>query len=314
MSDWQQPPNNPWDPAAGGQQQPGWGIPPHYPGYAPYDPTDPLVSRDYSGWWQRVFAILRAGWRPLLVLQLIVAAVYFVVQLPGHLMLNDASRAVSAESTDIPWGEFAAAAGVLMVGALLLIGLSALMTVASVRTVLLVATGRQVRVGEQLRASLRRLLPMIGWETLAAVIAIFALLACFLPVLYALAVFLILPAVVVFERGGAIGRCFELFHNDLGAAVARAATVGGLAVGASIVVAVLDFALTFAIDGVPGSDSTLGSGQSVPATVVSLGLNSLLTAAIGLLWAPFLVVTYADLRARREPVTTAQLAQQLDAT
>jgi hypothetical protein len=350
MSDWSQPqdphgtpdpygPGQPAQPAYGGGQpgapygpgwpaQPGYGAappqwPPAYgapppgwpPGYGRFDPADPLISADYAGWWQRSTAIIKAGWRPLLVLQLIGVGIAFVLQAPAQIFqdLRVADLQLSGARPDAGW--LAGVFGPVLVAALLAGLVSILVNLASVRMVVAVATGGVPSSGHALRGAVRRLLPMVGWSLVAALIGLVAVLACFLPVFYVAAVFVVLPAVVVFERGGAIARCFRLFHVDLGASVARVATVAGIAVGAVVVGFVVQVLIQVAFTGgaladpgvTPGTASTIASGM------LGLLLQSALTAGLGVVLTPLIVAAYADLRARHEPLTTGTLVQELDA-
>src|SRR5690349_19301995 len=38
-----------------------------------FDPADPLISNDYNGWWRRSFGLVKAAWRPMAIIQAIIA-------------------------------------------------------------------------------------------------------------------------------------------------------------------------------------------------------------------------------------------------
>ena len=147
---------------------------------------------------------------------------------------------------------------------------------------------------------MQRLPAMIGWSVPALLLAVAAFVLCFLPLLYVGAVLLVLPVVVLVERGNAISRCFRLFHADLGAAVSRVATIAGLTVAGVVVVNLITTIILVA------SGSSL-EDRPAPATVAEVVLQGVCTVAIGLVTTPMLVTAYADMRARREPFTSADL-------
>jgi len=298
---------------------PPWTGHPYYPGFAmPYgdprfNPADPLVSGDYAGWWRRGFAVVRRGWRVLALVQVCIAIPALALLIPVQLYADLASRDLAANSAQgdlAGFDKFLAAAGVSML-ALVVVGLiSSIGTLTSARLVVSVAIGGEAHVGRAVRSVLPRVPALIGWSLLAGLICVGALLACFLPVLYVGAVFVLLVPVVLFERGGGISRCFSLFHTDLGAAVARTATIFGLGVGISIFFGTLSTVVTAVVRGTafpdPMAVASTGAvvADSVAATVLSV-LGSLIS---GVVLTPLIVATYADLRARREPFTTAYLA------
>src|SRR3954464_15775516 len=63
-----------------------------YPQPVGFDPADPLVSNDFNGWWRRSFHLVRAAWRPMAVIQAIVAVPILVLLLPAMLTFQDKQR------------------------------------------------------------------------------------------------------------------------------------------------------------------------------------------------------------------------------
>jgi hypothetical protein len=181
-----------------------------------------------------------------------------------------------------------------------------MVTLATVHVGVSIAMGVPVSIGNALGLAGRRVFPLLGWQLLAVPIYIAGLCLCFLPVLYVGAVFAVLPVVVAVERTGAIGRCFSLFHRDLGTSVGRIATVFGLTIAASIagggIGSILDSAARAASPGQTGI---------ITGSVFSTLLSAVIGAALAILTAPLTLVAYADMRARVEPVTSAVIAQQL---
>jgi len=298
---------------------PPWTGLPYYPGFAmPYgdprfDPADPLVSGDYAGWWRRSFAVVRRGWRALALVQICIAFPALALLIPAQIYIDMASRDLTASSArgDLEgFDKFLAAAGVSVLAFVVVSLISSVGALTSARLVVTVATGGEARAGRALRSILPRVPALIGWSLLASLICVAAVLACFLPVLYVGAVFVLLVPVVLFERGGGISRCFSLFHTDLGAAVARIATIVGLGIGVSIFFGTLSTVVTAVVRGTAFPDPMVAAStsavvaDSVAGTVLTV-LGSLIT---GVVLPPLIVATYADLRARREPFTTAYLA------
>jgi hypothetical protein len=283
---------------------PGW--------YGRFDPADPLISDDYAGWWRRSTAVIKAGWKQLAILQLIAVAPMLVLLGPAQIFADLQQRAADRNAAQDALGS----AGVILVGVVVLLGagivaglIYAVGQLATARTVVAVATGGRIGVGEALRSVLHRLPALVGWYLLAGLICVGALLACVLPVFYVAAVFTILPAVVLFERGNAISRCFALFHTDLGAAVGRVATIIGVSIAGAIVFGALSTPITLATTG--ASAFTASADPSVAAVVLGGLLTSVLDGVYyvlsGVVLTPLIVATYADLRARHEPFSTAYL-------
>jgi hypothetical protein len=322
-------PPYPTGPGSPGPPPPGPGYPTPWPGNQSPQPAprpvvapDALISPDYSGWWRRGLMIVKAGWRQLLLLQLIVAIVTFALRASTSVALR-ARPATTADPFD-PFGGpnlggLLTITGVVTVGPLIAAFVSTLTTLASLRLSLAIAAGHPPRIGDALRFAARRAFPLIGWGLLAGLIILAGVCACVLPAFYLAAVFVTLPAVVAFERGNAIGRCFQLFHRSFGAATARTATIlvitiAGAVVGWAIAVSI-NSALTPA--GATGT-RTAGTASLLALSLIGLAVSTVLSAGLRVLVDPLILTTYADLRARVEPFSTAALvyatspAQALD--
>jgi hypothetical protein len=124
---------------------------------------------------------------------------------------------------------------------------------------------------------------------------------CILPGYYVRMVVMILPTVVLLERGGALGRCFRLFHARLGDALARLFTMIGVGM-------VISFAGQVFI-GILGTPFDLVSGDGISwAATFSLSAAVLVLYGFAeVVLAPMNVTAYADMRARHEPFSTAYL-------
>jgi hypothetical protein len=270
----------------------------------PYHP-DPLISPDYSGWWQRAVAVVRTSWRQLVALQAILAVITFGLQGTAAVVVALATR--DADRTDQPpLGDVLAAGGLAGAAALIGILLSTLATLAAVHIVVQTAAGGQPRLASCLAGAARRLFPMIGWEILAGLIIFAGICACILPGIYFVAVFAIIAPVVAVERGGTISRCFKLFHGNLGVSVARVATIIGLGLAGRLLAAVT---------GAIGGAITDPTSATTPALVISELVGSAVAVAISgvlrVLTDPLTVGAYADMRARVEPLSSSVIAQEL---
>lgn len=312
---WGQPPTPPpYQP----QYPPPYGYQPQYaypplspvPGATRFDPADPLISNDYNSWWHRGTTVIKAGWKPLALLQTIAAAPLVLVTIASQVPAQPGAPGLIHPDTFDGFDNDPNAALVIgviagvAVALLLALLWYALCAMATARLVVTVATGGQPRIGEALSSVLTRVPALAGWYLLAGPLFLVALVACFLPVFYVIAVLTILPAVVLFERGTGIGRCFQLFHGDFGAAAGRTATILGLNFGAAMAfspVSALFGALVHA-----AISTSSASGVIVGATLQGL-LSTLFSITLGVVLAPLSVLTYADLRARYEPFSTAHL-------
>ncbi|BBH66303.1 hypothetical protein ACTI_29880 [Actinoplanes sp. OR16] len=271
------------------------GMPPSYAAHS----SDPLVSPDFAGWWGRSSALVPRIWKPSLILHAIIAVPTFAMALPARTYLereqNTFAAALEARPTELPpiAGLVVAIMAVMVVsligGALYLVT-----TAACVQLTVQAATGRPVSLGGALRTGLRRTPALFGWGVLAALLGFVAILLCVLPVFYVAAALAVLPVVVTVERGVGIGRCFQLFHADLGASLGRVATIYGVAIGAALCLGVVSVIVQATAGALAGS-------------VTDVLLNGAFTVAFGVVSSPFLVTAYADMRARREPFSTAHL-------
>jgi hypothetical protein len=115
--------------------------------------------------------------------------------------------------------------------------------------------------------------------------------------------FLLIPAVVAFERVNAVDRCVRLSLRAFPAALARLVTVAALlavsGIGAVLVVVLLN-------------QTRPGSAAEPAGAVLVLAVDAVLGGAVAVLANPLLLTAYADVRARAEPFTTAMLVPAAD--
>jgi hypothetical protein len=265
-----------------------------------YEPADPLVSPDFSGWWRRSFALIHATWKPMVIIQAVVAVPTLVVLLPAMIIFQEKQREV-LDSTDPDFWQFFAGLSVLLPAAAVAGLFYLLGQLACQQVVVFRATGRPGNlVGPALLAGAKRVPALIGWCLLAVPVLIVATVLCFFPVLYVGAVLTILPAVVLLERGNGIGRCFQLFHANFAVSASRIATIIGLSFAAGTLLTLLTTIV----------DVTIGGSSSTPnttATVINAVLQGGYYIVSYVVLAGLLVPAYADMRARLEPFTTADL-------
>jgi hypothetical protein len=274
----------------------GFSVPPEM-----YVAPEPLVSPDYAGWWSRGTGIIRAGWRPLLGVQLAAGLVSFVLAVPVEIVQLNLLRNRSIEPAD------ALRATGLTLGLAAVAGFAGLLaTLMTVHIVVQIASGRRAEFGPAARAALPRILPLLGWSLLSGVVLVAGLCACVIPFFFFLLVFTPLAPVVMFERGNAVSRCFRLFNGDRGVSAGRTATIVGLTIGVGLVASVVGVL----VQQVTGSPVTAG-GIGLITVLVNGILGVSLRAALGILTAPLTVLTYADQRARLDGTRSADLIRAL---
>ncbi|GLW35514.1 hypothetical protein Areg01_84490 [Actinoplanes regularis] len=274
-----------------------------------FDPADPLISADFAGWWRRGFAIVRRGWRVLALMQLCAIVPGLVLMIPSQLLADLAARDERDGGDSFGTGETVAATGALLVASVLMWLIYSVAALATARLVVTIATGAQVSFGQAVRAALPRVPALIGWTLLSGLILLVAVLACILPVIYVGAVFVVLPVVVLFERGNVIARCFKLFNHDLGAAVSRVGAIAGLGIGIGLAFVCVSCTWSGILWGSTFLDTSAvtSTGAVIANSLVGTVLNAVASLICGIVLTPLTVATYADLRARLEPFTTAHL-------
>ncbi|WP_432836464.1 hypothetical protein [Dactylosporangium sp. CA-092794] len=282
---------------------------------------DPMISPDYSGWWARSFAILRNAWPQLLVLQAIGFLLAVAVAIPEAFysvgVLDDLNASMSNSSDpNFDGSALFGVFGLVVLGLLASSLIACVITVAGNHIAVSAAIGAPKRLGAAFALAGRRFLPLWGWQLLAGIITLVGFCACVLPGIYVYAALLVIPAVVTFERGGsAIGRCFQLFHRDLGSSVARVATIVGLSLVVAFVSYLVGQIVELAIGGSTvssvGADGPVVTTATTTALIASSVVTGLLDAGMKLVTDVLLVTAYADMRARTEPLSSATLATEI---
>jgi hypothetical protein len=275
-----------------GPPQPGYG--PQF-GFYP-GPDDPLVSPNFAGWWNRSLSLLTTSWRPMALVQLIWAIPLIAIGVVVNLLST--VDTTTTTSTDIP----AEAIVALFVGvavALVVVLASLVSQLATIQILVQRVTGQPISIGSALLTGLRRAPAMIGWGILAGLLGLVGLLACILPGIYVFLAMSVLPVIILLERGQGIGRAFQLFHADFGAAIGRVATIIGISVAFGIVDGFLSTGLT--------AGGAIGDGVGVGLAVIAAIISGVISIASSIVSSPLLLTAYADMRARHEPFSTAYL-------
>lgn len=195
---------------------------------------------------------------------------------------------------------------------IVMILVTAAISLANVHVGVSMAVGAPARIGGALRFGLRRMLPFVGWLMLTAPIGLAALCLFYFPVFYVMAVFTVLPVVVAVERTNAIGRCFELFHRNLKVSLSRIGTIFGVSLTVSVVVGFLSVLIIGPWISVDAGNLNWPAVVATGSVYVVVGL--LMQLLLPLLVAPLSLTAYADMRARVEPVSATQIAQELGIT
>jgi hypothetical protein len=273
------------------------------PGYAALPasyyagPNDPLVSSDFSGWWNKSFRLLRGAWRPIVVLQAISAIpqIVFLVQLDTRT--NDLVTAINnnPEPTVDDLVALFDPYVSLILPFLIALVVGMITGLASMQLMVQQATGQPLSIAKALQAALRRVPAMIGWGIPASLMVGVGLLFCALPGIYLLFVFSVLSAVIMLERGNAISRVFALFHADFGASLARVVVAGAVSFGLNTVANIIT------------SPIAAAAGPSTTTSIVTQTISGVIALIGGTLTIAMLLTAYADMRARHEPFSTAYL-------
>jgi hypothetical protein len=271
------------------------------------DPGDPLVSNDYNGWWQRSFGLIKTGWKRMAAVQLVVAIPSAAVLAPATITFrreqNEAQQAFQAgvDAGGSPdFGALFAGWPALLIASVIAAVISMLGLLTTAQLVVFTATGRHQETGAAIRAALRRAPALLGWGLLAVPIFVLSVALCVFPALYVGAALAVLPVVVLLERGKGIGRSFSLFHANLGVSLSRLATAAGLSFAGSLVINLLTTLVNV----------TVGDGLTTTSPVAvgfSVALQAIFSGVAGVVLTTMLVTAYADMRARREHFTTADL-------
>ncbi|BFU43945.1 hypothetical protein [Krasilnikovia sp. MM14-A1004] len=275
---------------------------PFPPGLSPTT-DDPLVSVDFNGWWNRSFRLLRAVWRQAALVQLLWAGPIVVAGVLASVFHPSTFTHLSEPSAEVQpdWRPLVRSLYYLVPIGVLIGLLGLLASLATLHLVVQAAVGRPPSVRHALRTAGPRVPAYIGWGLLGGLLTMAGFVCCILPGYYVSTVVLILPTVVLLERGRAVARCFRLFHARPGDALARLATIIGLTIAISVVEQAFVL-IVIALLGPFSTDLTAGAAF-LAGSIIAIAFS----AASQVVLAPMNVTAYADMRARHEPFSTAHL-------
>lgn len=303
------PSSGPVEPPDGYQVPPTFGTPPPP---SPGDPgaDDPLVPPPYGGLrpaWERLKHLLSVSGRPVMLILLLTFALPQLAQAIVVGMALDGIETVGGgfvlpgEDNLDAAGFGALTAGTIVVGVALFAVITLVASIgwgASIWAITQAATGAAVTVPDALAAGARRMFPMFGWYLLYSLMVAVGILACLLPGIYLAVAGCLFSFAVMYEPGrNPLGRSFSLVHKAFGAVLGRALL---LILFMSGVLMVLGLCLGFAL---VGGGEPAGFGAE-------LFVDGLLTLAMVPLYAVLLtglLLTYTQVRARQETVSTGQL-------
>lgn len=158
-------------------------------------------------------------------------------------------------------------------------------------------------LGEALRAGVRRVWPMFGWYVLYLVLTAVGMLLFVLPGIYVAFAGALFSFAVIYERGRpALVRSFSLVHRAFLTALGRIAALFLLATVAGAASSLTEFWLQ--TGQLPGTSS----GGGLPGSPVAAALvDALVTVLVNIVLVIGLLLTYTQVRARQELLSTGQL-------
>ncbi len=284
-------------PPPGGYQVPGYLYPAAYG-----DPLVTLPAEGFSGWFGRVGHLLRNNWRQLLAIAavtygipLAVTAVLVAVTQPRFASVTHADGTVSPELSGGSVPLFFA----ILLGAAVVVGyLTGVAHAAVIWTVTRRAADGSAPLSGALGYGFRVGVRLWGWSLLYGLIVLGGTCACVLPGLYCALAGCLYAPIALYERYQPIGTSFRMVNRNFGAALGRMAL---------LVVIVYGIQLVLTLPGVLITVANPVAGRVVAA------IGDLIAAPLPMLLVLGTVVLYAELRARTQPLTTAQLDAELTA-
>jgi hypothetical protein len=274
-------------------------------GPADLDPYDPLVSVSYAGWWARSVELAKRTWAQTLLLQVAVVAVNLLVILPVTLLqhwlfFGGGTLNLSGAMKSLP---ITLASGIVLTALRLVV--FAVVGLAGVHLVTAVAVGRPVSAVTAMRQAMFRVWPMIGWSLLFGLLVGLGYAACVLPAFYLALLFILLAPVIAYERGNPFDRTFTLANSAFSGPLGVLATILGVYVGGFVVQLAIAQVMSLVMT------AALGATGEYVNVVLAAVVSCVIWAGVAVFAYPTQVTAYALLRARREALSTGQLAAEL---
>jgi hypothetical protein len=253
--------------------------------------SDPLVAAGFVGWLAVVAGVVRRSFGKLALLYLVgLAVALFLLVGVGSLFDDSGAGTGYDSSTGLYWESGNLGASVVLRLVLLFLALPAevLIVGAACFVVIRQAAGRSAGLGDALRFAAGRVWPATGWTAVAFVAYFAGVVLLVLPGLYVLIAMCVLPGVLFVGRGH-LGRAFSLVSRHFPVALGRALCVG--------LPGLVYLLLTMVVLQAAG----VGSGTAVGVT-----LELVIGLPLGVYWFAATTATYAELRGREHPGTTAR--------
>ncbi len=280
--------------------------PPAYPprtGY-PYPdlPYDPLVAYDFSSWIDRLVGVVRRSWKRLLGLFVLGYALPVVVMLAVlGLLLGTTLMANPLENIEV----IASAMPFLLLLWVALLYLYVVTMLAAVRIATNDAVGQSISVAQAFRSSWSLGWPTLGWGLASGVLIAVGLLACLLPGMYLFIAFSVLVPVMAFQRQSGLAESYGLVSTNFWPVAGRIAMLYGITTAVSLASQAVGDQVS-----IPMATPPMEAAIAVVGVIVSLAVDLLIEVVV----LAGLVVTYAELRGRRQPgLTTAHLVAEVNA-
>jgi hypothetical protein len=276
------------------------------PPVAGFDPAGPLVPHPQGGLdaWNRAFAdVWRRSWRSLGAIFLVTFAVPQVaaaVVLDRHAaagLLLPGLPLPAPEGLVPPGGGGPALLGVVLLVTLVTMFVNAIGWGAGIWAVTQTGCGLPARLGPALAAGLSRVWPLFGWYLLYSVLVTLGILACLLPGVYVGCAGALFSFAVVYEPGrNAFGRSLWLVHKSFGTVLGRVMLL--------VLLMLLAACAVGAVASVTGMAPTGASAGNAVAVAV---VDSAVAVPVSMALLVGLLLTYTQVRAKQEQVTTGML-------
>ncbi|HZO63755.1 MAG TPA: hypothetical protein VFB74_02020 [Kribbellaceae bacterium] len=271
-------------------------IPSHPTSDVANDPLVPPANSTVDAWLDRTMGVLRRSGRSLLVILALTVGVPSIL-----LAVVSAAAGMAYFSVRSADDSVVTTFGVLaFIGAVLLSSIAnAVGWGAGIWAVTAAAAGEPAPLGLALRAGLRRALPMWAWFLGYGLVVGIGLIVCVLPGLYFAVTLSLFSFVLMFERGTIpFGRSMKLVQASFRRALGRIGVLLVLAVGVNLVGG--------SIAGLVGEAVSRGGATSA-GEVLGGAVTAVLQVLTGAVLLAGLLVTYAEARGAREPLSTNDL-------
>ncbi|MFC7482170.1 hypothetical protein ACFQX7_22085 [Luedemannella flava] len=270
---------------------------------------------DFSSWFAKVQEVAKRSWKSALIIT------GLGISVPMAVVAVIQQFAIGAWTFSVlDFDSTATAVGSLLGGFLVLLLLyvgvafiaSAAWAAGTWAIVQEAGTGQSANVGDAFRYGMSRAMRLFPWTILFGLAVGVGTACCVLPGVYAAFAFSMYGFVGVFQRGeNPVGGSFQLAHSDFGPNLGKILIAFVPYVIFGYVVPLIFGIIGVAAAGAVGSSIDPGFGYNATLGIID-GIGTLIGAVgyAGMLLA--LLPTYAQLRARQAPTSTASLGHELN--